>query len=251
MKSPISTLTLPGMLVIAVVLQSGLAYANDLAAFTSVLLILVTIASLVGLALMLANGTNQVEQVSDLMLRRISRQNADHDQFSQEFKTLSESINSQSLNELWQQVLRISDVTHQLSAHSSANAISAAEVSFSVAELKLKLDLQTNNIDEVNGSIENIINNSLDVSVSSGDAMEKAQEASKNSTEGQTVLNTAKSKISSILDKSSRTSQQIQSLSENSEKIREVTQVIESIASQTNHTSCRNNTTMFCFHHKS
>jgi len=42
------------------------------------------------------------------------------------------------------------------------------------------------------------------------------------------------SKIFSILDKSSRTSQQIQSLSANSEKIREVTQVIESIASQTN-----------------
>ncbi len=48
------------------------------------------------------------------------------------------------------------------------------------------------------------------------------------------MLDTAMTKISSILEKSNRTSQQIQQLSENSEKIRDVTQVIESIASQTN-----------------
>ena len=234
LKSLFFNTTLAGVLVIAIALQSGIAYANQLPVYSSVLLILVTIASLAGLAFIPASQTGKVEKVSEVMLRRISTQNAHQEKINDEFNILSASINSQSLNELWHQLVRISDVTNQLSTHSSQNAISAAEVSFSVGELKQKLGHQTNNIDEINGSIENIIHNSLEVSQRSGEALERVQEASNNSTQGQTALNTAMSKISSILDKSNRTSQQIQSLSENSEKIREVTQVIESIANQTN-----------------
>jgi len=223
-----------GILVIAVALQSAIAYAYQLPVNTSVLLILVTAASLLVLIFMLSRQSRKTEQISAVILQRMITQDANQDEIDKEFKNLSESINSQSLQALWQQVVRISDVTHQLSTHSSHNAISAAEVSFSVAELKQKLGHQTSNIDEINGAIENIISNSLEVSMSSAEATENVHEASTTSVQGQAALNTAMSKISSILDKSNRTSQQIQSLSENSEKIREVTQVIESIANQTN-----------------
>jgi len=233
LKKLFSNRPLLALLAIAVVLQTILAYTNQMSLLASALLILITVASLIGLSLM-QGLQNDVEKISGIMLRRISTQNGDLADINRQFDTFSESNDSPSLVKLWHQMAQLSDVTHQLSEHSSRNAISAAEVSFSVSELKQKLSHQTNDIGEINQAIENIINNSLQVSLSSADAMEQVQEASSNSSEGQTVLNTAMSKISSILEKSNRTSTQIQSLSENSEKIREVTQVIESIANQTN-----------------
>ena len=234
MKSPIFNIPFLGLLALAVLLQAGLAYANQIPAYTSVLIIIVTVASLTGLALILGGQDTSIERISDVMLRRFHTHNGDQEKIDAEFGALSQSINSRSLNELWQQLIDLSDVTHKLSEDSSNNAISAAEVSFSVSELKQKLNHQTTDIEEISEATGKIISNSREVSMSSSEAMEQAQKASETSSQGQAVLNTAKSKISSILDKSNRASEQIQSLSENSEKIREVTQVIESIANQTN-----------------
>ena len=234
MKNASSFMPLLGLLVIAVAIQSGLAYANQISTYISVLIVIVTVASMIGLWLMQSSRNAEIESISQMMLRRISAPKSDQQTIENEFRSKSLSLNSPSLNELWQQLIRQSDVTQELAEHSSHNAISAAEVSFSASELKQKLSHQTGDIDEIKAAIENIIANSLEVSLSSSEAMKQAHEANSNSTQGQIVLDTAMSKIFSILDKSSRTSQQIQSLSANSEKIREVTQVIESIANQTN-----------------
>jgi len=234
LKSLIINKSFLGLLTLAISLQAGLLYANQIATYTSVLIIIVTIACLTGLALISGGQKASIERISDLMLRRFHTHNGDREEIDDEFAVLNQSINSESLNELWQQLVVLSDVTHKLAEDSSNNAISAAEVSFSVSELKQKLNHQTTDIEEISEATDKIIANSLEVSMSSSEAMEQVQKASETSSQGQAVLNTAKMKISSILDKSNRTSEQIQSLSENSEKIREVTQVIESIASQTN-----------------
>jgi methyl-accepting chemotaxis protein len=219
---------------VAVIVQLGLSYSYQHGLLASALLISITIIALFILAYTLTSRASSVHLLSDLLLRRITAHQTEQRKIGEEFEVLRQIHNSQSLDDLWQQLVSISDATHKLAEHSGTNAISAAEVSFSVSELQSKLGGQTTDIDQISNAIQQITKNSAEVTLNSTEAMSQARDARDNSQQGQSLLATTMAKIASILEKSNQTSQKIQSLSENSEKIRDVTQVIESIASQTN-----------------
>ncbi|NNE62888.1 MAG: methyl-accepting chemotaxis protein, partial [Gammaproteobacteria bacterium] len=219
---------------LAAALHAAVTYAYQLPIIVSLLFIAVTTVSLFGLSFLQSRRQKSIDLIIDMMLSRISSQNHETRLIDEKFSTIASVYDNRILNDLWQQLGKLSDIAHELSEHSSLNAISAAEVSFSVTELRGKLSRQTNDIDEISNAVQKINSNSLAVSETLNEATGQAQLATENSTKGKSILAAALSKISSMLDKSNQTSKQIQSLSENSEKIREVTQVIESIANQTN-----------------
>ena len=222
------------IVILAASLNAAVTYAYQLPILVSLLFIAVTTASLIGLSLFHSRRQKSVDLIIDMMLSRISSQNHGTQLVDEEFSSIASVYDNRNLSDLWQQLGKLSDIAHELSVYSSHNAISAAEVSFSVTELRGKLSRQANDIDEISNAVQKINSNSLEVSETLDEATGQAQLATEHSTKGKSILATALSKISSMLDKSNQTSTQIQSLSENSEKIREVTQVIESIANQTN-----------------
>jgi methyl-accepting chemotaxis protein len=222
------------LMLVAVLAQLGISYSFQHGLLASALLILITIITLFIFAYTLTSSGSSVQRLSDLLLSKMTAPQREQRRISVEFEAFRQSHNSQSLNDLWLQLVSISEATQKLAEHSGTNAISAAEVSFSVSELQSKLGSQTNSIDQIANAIQKITKNSAEVTLNSTEAMSQARDARDNSKQGQTLLATTMDKIASILEKSNQTSQQIQSLSENSEKIRDVTQVIESIASQTN-----------------
>ncbi len=212
----------------------GLGYVLNTHYFTALGFALVAVISLIILQLFSDIEASSVSKVSALLLRRINSHENDNAKLDEQFSSIAQQFKCPALSDLWLQLGEFTATAQQLAVHSSDNAISAAEVSFSVHQLKEKLTHQTDDIDQISEVVQKITINSSEVSTNSGKAQAQVHEASKNSVEGQSVLDTAMVKISSILEKSNRTSEQIGQLSENSEKIRDVTQVIESIASQTN-----------------
>lgn len=218
---------------VAIIAQLGLSYSYQHSLLATSLLILITVTTLFALAYTLTSKSSPAE-LSNILLRKITAHQSEQNKIDQEFEVIRQIHSSQSLNDLWDQLVNISHATHKLAVHSGTNAISAAEVSYSVSELQGKLGSQTNDIDQITSAIQQITQNSLEVTHNSTEAMSQAREAMDNSKQGQSLLTITMEKISSILDKSNQTSEKIQRLHENSEKIRDVTQVIQSIASQTN-----------------
>ena len=121
-----------------------------------------------------------------------------------------------------------------LSKTSSRSAISAAEVSFSVSELRKKIEVQTNAISDLVESFKQVTNNGQQVADRCSAASEFSRQAYQDSTESKEVLNTTHEKISVILHNTEKVYELIEALGHNSDKIKDVTQVIEGIADQTN-----------------
>jgi len=121
-----------------------------------------------------------------------------------------------------------------LSQTSSKSAISAAEVSFSVTELRAKLESQVHEANLVVQSSQEITNTGESIAISSNEASISSKEAASESDQGQKILTLANEKISKILEYTDKAYHQIEFLSVNSDKIKDVTQVIDGIAEQTN-----------------
>lgn len=121
-----------------------------------------------------------------------------------------------------------------LSKTSSRSAISAAEVSFSVSELRNKLEIQANAITQLVESFKQITDSGQQVAERCASASDYSRQAYKDSTESKDVLHATHDKISLILQNTEKVYGLIEALGHNSDKIKDVTQVIDDIANQTN-----------------
>ena len=127
-----------------------------------------------------------------------------------------------------------SGTASHLSETSSRSAISAAEVSFSVSELRHKLEIQSSEISQVVESSEEVMVIGQQVAEKAKEAQVFSSLAAQETQQVQEVLSSAYDKINQILEHTIKANERIELLSSNSDKIRHVTQVIEGIADQTN-----------------
>ncbi|MBY4678111.1 methyl-accepting chemotaxis protein [Marinobacterium arenosum] len=125
-------------------------------------------------------------------------------------------------------------VGERLAHSSNTNAISAAEVSHSADQLKLKLDTQVSEIAQIAEACEAITHTVQQSAEQAALAAEAALDAKQTSTEGQQALQQAAQGVHRLNEQSGQSLQLISQLSEKSAKIQEVTHVIEEIADQTN-----------------
>ncbi len=138
------------------------------------------------------------------------------------------------VREILQMALQVLQITGKLSESSSHSAISAAEVSFSVSELRKKIEIQSDEIGRIVESSKQITQIGQQIAEDSDQARSYSSEANDESQEGQRLLREASDKIKQILSHTEKAYARIESLSANSDKIKDVTQVIEGIADQTN-----------------
>ncbi|MBC8209800.1 MAG: methyl-accepting chemotaxis protein [Gammaproteobacteria bacterium] len=131
-------------------------------------------------------------------------------------------------------LLSYTDTASHLSRTSSQSAISAAKVSFSVSELRNKLEIQAEEISQVVTSTQEITKIGQCVANTSGIAKTFSSEVKTDSQNVQEVLVNAYHKINEILLHTEKANERIILLSKNSDKIRDVTRAIEGIAKQTN-----------------
>jgi methyl-accepting chemotaxis protein len=171
-----------------------------------------------------------------LITSRFKSNGKDTHQMQQQLKTLLQS-HSELLSDitLLDSTLNNFDNTAQsLSKTSSCSAISAAEVSFSVSELRKKLEIQANAITQLVESFKQITDNGQQVAERCTSASDFSRQAYKDSTESKEVMHATHDKISLILKNTEQVYGLIEALGHNSDKIKDVTQVIEDIANQTN-----------------
>jgi methyl-accepting chemotaxis protein len=158
-------------------------------------------------------------------------------QIEPEILTLLNNSSSPLMGEIHQlQALleKIINITGHLSETSSHSAISAAEVSFSVSELRKKLEIQSDEVGQMVDSSREITAIGEQIAQNSNEAKAFSSEANAGSSSSQRMLKEASEKISQILSHTEKAYERIESLSANSDKIKDVTQVIEGIAGQTN-----------------
>ncbi len=103
------------------------------------------------------------------------------------------------INDLYRLLDNIIDITSTLSKTSSHNAISAAEVSFSVSELRNKLEIQSDEVGRVVESSQQITSIGQQIADSSNAARAYSIEANKGSINSQRMLQEAYQKINQIL----------------------------------------------------
>lgn len=116
----------------------------------------------------------------------------------------------------------------------SRNAVSAAETSFSVDQLKIKAANQLTAIENISHSSNNITSTLGITSESAITALNSAQEMQKISTLGMAELESAVQDMRDISIQTTTSVAQINNLDAQIDRIKNVAQVIEDIASQTN-----------------
>lgn len=177
-----------------------------------------------------------VNHAIQLMLTRYDDVNSDSTQVQKQLDNLFRT-HTAALDNIAQldKILSIFNTTSQhLSETSSHSAISAAEVSFSVSELRKKLEIQVNEISQVSQSSHQITDIGQQVAERCSEASDFSQQAYNDTNQSQEVLRSTHEKISLILQNTEKVYALIEALSTNSDKIKDVTQVIEDIANQTN-----------------
>ena len=140
----------------------------------------------------------------------------------------------QKMGEILQVLQDFSASTSRLAETSNQSAISAAEVAYSVSELRGRLEVQAQEIGQVAHSSLEITAAGQQVADHSREAQACSEQAYIDSNRGQEVLNATHGKISHILTNTEQAYERIEALSHNSDRIRAVTQVINDIADQTN-----------------
>jgi len=140
----------------------------------------------------------------------------------------------QKLGEILDVLKNFSSNAAQLAETSNKSAISAAEVAYSVSELRKRLEIQAQEIGQVAHSSREITTAGQQVADHTREAQVCSQQAYEDSNHGQQVLTATHTKISQILANTEQAYDRIEALSHNSDKIKEVTQVIDDIADQTN-----------------
>ena len=126
------------------------------------------------------------------------------------------------------------DISSKLSSSSNANAIAAAEVSFSADTLKTKLDNQVKEVSQIAQNSEEMTVTVQQSEQQAEIAAEMAIQAKNTGAEGQQALTEAMGNIRELNSQAAETLVLIEQLNEKSLKIQDVTKVIEEIAEQTN-----------------
>lgn len=126
------------------------------------------------------------------------------------------------------------DVTTKLSSSANANAIAAAEVSYSVDTLKTKLDNQVKEVSQIAQNSEEMTVTVHQSAQQAEIAADMAIQAKTTGAEGQQALTEAMGNIRELNSQAAETLVLIEQLNEKSLKIQDVTKVIEEIAEQTN-----------------
>ena len=202
--------------------------------------ILFTFAALTSVLIAVGIGyfsqTKPLFKIVEIINRQSSSQREDCDDVDRKIDELlsTDPKTNQPLKELALQVLKYAKIADKLSESSSKGAISAAEVSFSVSELRKKLELQSNEVNRTFQSAEEIAAIGKKIAHTSVESREFTNNAKSYTHEGEGILKIAYEKISSILAHTEKANEQIMSLSKNSNEIKDVTQVISEIANQTN-----------------
>lgn len=126
------------------------------------------------------------------------------------------------------------DISTKLSSSANANAVAAAEVSYSADTLKTKLDNQVNEVAQIAQNSEEMTVTVQQSAQQAEIAAEMAIQAKNTGAEGQQALTAAMSNIRELNSQAAETLTLIEQLNEKSLKIQDVTKVIEEIAEQTN-----------------
>ena len=125
-------------------------------------------------------------------------------------------------------------LTRDLSRSTSHNALSAADVAFSVRQLASRLQSQVDAAEQIVSSADVMITTERVTSSLSQQALSAASEVRQSSDAGLTVLNDSIALMHQLSERADSSRQLIEALSQRSEDIQRVTAVIQSIASQTN-----------------
>ena len=125
-------------------------------------------------------------------------------------------------------------LSRSLSQTTSHNALSAAEVAFSVKRLGERLESQLQGAEQIVGSAQAMIATEEQTSQLSQQAVSAAHAARESSDGGLSVVRRTITTMHQLSDRASASRALIETLSQRSEDIQRVTQVIQSIASQTN-----------------
>lgn len=125
-------------------------------------------------------------------------------------------------------------LTRDLSRTTSHNALSAAQVAFSVGQLAGKVQSQLGAAGQIVNSAEQMIATEQQTAQLSQQALVAASEARQRSESGSGVLNESIERMHLLSKRAVGSRELIEALSQRSEEIQRVTLVIQSIASQTN-----------------
>lgn len=171
-----------------------------------------------------------------LITSRFKNTAKDNQQQQQQLKALLQSHSKllADISLLDSTLNNFDDTAQNLSKTSSRSAISAAEVSFSVSELRKKLEIQALAISQMVASFKQITDNGQMVAERCTAAGDFSRQAYTDSNDSKEVLHATHDKISLILQNTEKVYGLIEALGQNSDKIKDVTQVIEDIANQTN-----------------
>ncbi|WP_415903931.1 methyl-accepting chemotaxis protein [Neptuniibacter sp. QD48_55] len=126
------------------------------------------------------------------------------------------------------------DVSAKLSSSANANAVAAAEVSYSADTLKTKLDNQVQEVSQIAQNSEEMTVTVQQSAQQAEIAADMAIQAKTTGAEGQQALTEAMGNIRELNSQAAETLTLIEQLNEKSLKIQDVTKVIEEIAEQTN-----------------
>lgn len=126
------------------------------------------------------------------------------------------------------------NISGKLSNSANANAISAAEVSFSADTLKAQLDNQVQEVTQIATNAEEMTVTVQQSEQQAELAAQMAIQAKETGSEGQQALTAAMVDIRELNSQATETLVLIEQLNEKSQKIQDVTRVIEEIAEQTN-----------------
>ncbi len=121
-----------------------------------------------------------------------------------------------------------------LSPGMNLNAVSAAEVSYAIDQLKSQLTAQVSSIEHITDTSQAITHTLTVTTASAEQALQAAQEMHAFSSQGLSELRSAVSGMQAITSQTSASVTQINTLDMQVDKIKQVAQVIEDIASQTN-----------------
>lgn len=125
-------------------------------------------------------------------------------------------------------------LTRDLSRTTNHNALSAAQVAFSVGQLAGKVQSQLGAAGQIVNSAEQMIATEQQTAQLSQQALVAASEARQRSESGSGVLNESIERMHLLSKRAVGSRELIEALSQRSEEIQRVTLVIQSIASQTN-----------------
>ncbi|KPB50285.1 MULTISPECIES: methyl-accepting chemotaxis protein [Pseudomonas syringae group] len=128
----------------------------------------------------------------------------------------------------------IVSLARDLSRTTSHNALSAAQVAFSVGQLAGKVQSQLSAAEQIVSSADQMIATEQQTAQLSQQALVAASEARQRSESGSSVLNESIERMHQLSTRAINSRQLIEALSQRSEEIQRVTLVIQSIASQTN-----------------